>query len=213
MKWKRIPKENSTQPASGKYSDWKHELADEGCHQCVYCALHDATFGERNFHVEHYKPKSIYRFKHLEHIFSNLFYACPVCNIFKGDSWPRAPRKDHSIEAYPNPSKCDYSELFEDPRGSGQIRGRYVASRFHVARLHLNREQLVIERRIFYNRERMKSLDAFFESIKDQLAEQARAGDQSAIRFVLRLLDLYKNMRSLESQLSETPTYTAQQLR
>jgi 5-methylcytosine-specific restriction endonuclease McrA len=123
MNWKRIPKENSPQPSTGKYSDWKHQLAEEGFHQCVYCALHDATFGERNFHVEHYKPKSIYRFKHLEHVFSNLFYACPVCNVFKGDSWPGAPRKDHSVEAYPDPAKCDYSKLFEDAQYSGQIKG------------------------------------------------------------------------------------------
>lgn len=213
MKWKRIPKENSTQPTTGTYSDWKHELAEEGFHQCVYCALHDATFGERNFHVEHYKPKSNYRFKHLEQIFSNLFYACPVCNVFKGDSWPRAPKNDHSMEAYPNPSKCEYSELFDDVKNSGEIRGKYVASRFLITRLHLNREQLVTERRIFYNRERMKSIDSFFESIKEQLAQNAREGDQAAIRFVLRLLELYKNMHSLESTFTETPTYTAQQLR
>src|ERR1051326_8981942 len=161
MKWKRIPKENSTQPATGKYSDWKHELAEEGFHQCVYCALRDATFGERNFHVEHYKPKSNYRFKHLEDIFSNLFYACPVCNVFKGDSWPRAPKKNHSVAAYPNPSKCDYSDLFNVSQRTGQITGRFTASRFLIARLHLNREQLITERRISHTDERMKKLISF----------------------------------------------------
>lgn len=105
---------------TGKYSDWKPILAEEGFHQCVYCALPDATFGERNFHVEHYKPKSRAKFKHLENDIRNLFYACPACNVFKSDSWPRAPKKDHSVEAYPDPSKCDYCELFKLDEASGE---------------------------------------------------------------------------------------------
>lgn len=213
MKWRRIPKETSTQPATGKYSDWKHLLAEEALHQCVYCALHDATFGERNFHVEHYKPKSIYRFKHLEHIFSNLFYACPVCNVFKGDSWPRAPKKDHSVEAYPNPSTCDYSDLFSVSMRTGQITGKFLASRFLITRLHMNREQLVTERRISHNDERMKELQAFFHSIQDKLEEKGNQGDKTAIQFILRLLNLYKDMTSLEIRYRQTPTYTAKQLR
>lgn len=213
MKWKRIPKENSTQPPTGKYSDWKHLLAEEGFHQCVYCALCDATFGERNFHVEHYKPKSNYRFKHLEDIFSNLFYACPVCNVFKGDSWPGAPKKDHSVEAYPNPSKCDYSDLFDEVTRTGQIKGKFVASRFLVARLHLNREQLVTERRIFYNDGRMTKLTIFFDAKKNDLLEKGKQGDQKAFAIISRLLDLYKAMSDLNTKYRQTPTYTAQQLR
>ena len=213
MKWKRIPKESSNQPATGKYSDWKQLLAEEGFHQCVYCALHDATFGERNFHVEHYKPKSIRRFRHLEHIFSNLFYACPICNVFKSDSWPRAPKEDHSVEAYPNPSKCDYSDLFDVVTRTGQIKGKFVASKFLIIRLHLNREQLITERRIFYNDERMRKLIAFFEANHTHLREKATQGDTKAMSFILRLSDLYKEMVTLHLKYRQTPTYSAQQLR
>ena len=59
------PKEKTQQPTKGKYSDWKEILAEEGFNQCVYCAIPDACFGGiRNFHVEHYRPKS--KFKKLE---------------------------------------------------------------------------------------------------------------------------------------------------
>jgi hypothetical protein len=213
MKWKRIPKENTIQPASGKYSDWKHILAEEGFHQCVYCALHDATFGERNFHVEHYKPKSKYKFRHLEHNIKNLFYACPVCNIFKGDSWPRAPKVDHSVEAYPNPSKCDYSDLFDVTVATGEIRGKYTASKFIVVRLHLNREQLITERRIFYNDSRMTELIAYFEAVWKDLLEAGKAGDQKALTYVSRLTELYKEALTLQVKYRQTPTYSGQQLR
>lgn len=213
MKWKRIPKENTIQPASGKYSDWKHILAEEGFHQCVYCALHDATFGERNFHVEHYKPKSKYRFRHLEHNIKNLFYACPVCNIFKGDSWPGAPKLDHSVEAYPNPSKCDYSDLFDVSVATGEIRGKYAASKFIVVRLHLNREQLITERRIFYSDSRMTELISYFESVWKDLLEAGKTGDQKALTYVSRLTELYKEALTLQVKYRQTPTYGGQQLR
>lgn len=213
MKWKRIPKEGSVQPATGKYSEWKHLLAEEGFHQCVYCALRDATFGERNFHVEHYKPKSNRRFKHLEHVFSNLYYACPICNVFKGDSWPRAPKNDHSVEAYPNPSKCDYSDLFDVVTHTGHIKGKFVASRFLIIRLHLNREQLITERRISFNDERMKSLIEFFNRTEKTLWERVEQKDREAMSLLARLTKLYKDMYALHVEYRQTPTYVGQQLR
>lgn len=212
MKWKRIPKEKSSQPTTGKYPDWKPILAKEGFHQCVYCALPDATFGERNFHVEHYKPKSRASFKHLENDIKNLFYACPVCNVFKSDSWPRAPKKDHSVEAFPDPSKCDYCELFELDEPSGEIAGKFLASRFLIIRLHLNRRQLVIERRIYLNDERMISLDAYFESVKKDLLEAIRNGDETALNYFSRLERFYKELCELGRQYRRTPTYTREQL-
>jgi hypothetical protein len=213
MKWRRVPKENTTQPARGVYSDWKHILAEEGFHQCVYCALHDATFGERNFHVEHYKPKSHHRFKHLEHNIKNLFYACPVCNVFKGNSWPRAPKKDHSVEAYPNPSTCDYCELFDLVESSGEIVGKFPASRFLIVRLHLNRKQLIIERRIHYNDNRMNFLDTYFDSVKADLLDGIRGGDETALNYFSRIERLYKDLCALGREYRRTPTYISEQLR
>jgi 5-methylcytosine-specific restriction endonuclease McrA len=213
MKWKRILKENTAQPASGVYSDWKYILAEEGFHQCVYCALHDATFGERNFHVEHYKPKSHPKFKHLEHSIKNLFYACPICNIFKGDSWPRAPRKDHSVEAYPNPSKYDYCDLFDVEESNGEITGKFPASKYLVVRLHLNREQLVTERRIYHNDNRMNILFTYFESVNNKLIDAIKSGDETALAYFSRLQSLYKELCVLEKEYRRTPTYSSEQMR
>lgn len=74
MNWKRIPKENSSQPSTGTYKDWKELLSVEGFHQCVYCSISEAEFGGiRNFHVEHYKPKSLPAFASLVNTYTNLF--------------------------------------------------------------------------------------------------------------------------------------------
>lgn len=45
MNWKRIPKENSSQPSTGTYKDWKELLSVEGFHQCV---LYIVLFLRRN---------------------------------------------------------------------------------------------------------------------------------------------------------------------
>lgn len=213
MRWKRVPKEKASQPTTGKYSDWKPILAEEGFHQCVYCALHDATFGQRNFHVEHYKPKSLSKFKHLENDIKNLFYACPVCNVFKSNSWPRAPKKDHSVEAYPDPSKHDYNDLFDVAESNGEITGKFPASKFLVVRLHLNRKQLVTERRIHYNDFRMESLNAFFDEVKHDLLDTIRNRDETALIYFSRIQKLYKELSALEREYRSTPTYTSEQMR
>ncbi|WP_151999504.1 MULTISPECIES: HNH endonuclease [unclassified Imperialibacter] len=149
MKWFRIPKESTTPPTSGSYQDWKPQLADEGRFQCVYCAIHENNFGgTRNFHVEHYRPKSIARFRHLIDDFNNLYYACSICNCFKGNDWPNDPPSNPSIPLvyYPEPSKMDYNKLFV-VREDWIINGQSVAAKYLVEKLYLNRPQLILERR------------------------------------------------------------------
>src|SRR5688500_18636223 len=107
----RIPKEKTPPPESGTYQDWKALLADEGAHQCVYCAITEASFGGiRNFHVEHFRPKSL--FQDLVNAFKNLFYACAICNVFKGDDWKEPCGEQHHM-GYLDPSVVDYSDILD----------------------------------------------------------------------------------------------------
>jgi 5-methylcytosine-specific restriction endonuclease McrA len=104
MNWKLITKDAKNQPVSGVYSDWKELVAQECFYQCVYCAIHEAQFGGiDHYHIDHYRPKSIAEFKHLENNIGNLFYACPICNRFKSNDWPGEP--DLNTPTYPDPSK------------------------------------------------------------------------------------------------------------
>ncbi len=169
MKWRRIPKEQATQPSSGDYSDWKQIIADEGFHQCVYCAIHDANFGGvRNFHVEHYRPKSITRFAILKNDINNLYYSCPICNTFKSNDWPSDDIANLSTHCYPDPSQVDYCDIFELIEINGIITGKYAASKYMVEKMYLNRPQLIMERRINYLRMQEKSIrNHINELIKD----------------------------------------------
>lgn len=151
MKWFIIPKDTYPKPATGKYyHDWKEHLSKEGQEQCVYCAIQLSIFGGlRNFHVEHYRPKSIERFKHLEHDYANLFFACSICNGFKGADWRAEPDEKFENSSYPDPSKIDYSQFLKMDSDfklySDHFTGKYV-----IEKLYLNRPQLILERKSYY---------------------------------------------------------------
>ena len=64
MNWIIIVKDPERLPRRGNYrnQEWKQQLAEKGHNQCVYCAIHENIMGGiRNFHVEHYRPKSIFK--------------------------------------------------------------------------------------------------------------------------------------------------------
>lgn len=169
MKWRKIDKSRSEPPTAGTYKDWKPQLATEGEHRCVYCSIHDNRWGgERIFHVEHYRPKS--KFKELINSYANLFYACPVCNVFKSDSWFDAAAGDWTICHYPDPAEFDYGEFFivEDTK---RLTGVNAVGKFLIERLHLNRKHLVIERGKEIAEDKLASLHAEIEKMLDQFSE------------------------------------------
>lgn len=201
MKWIKIEKDPKRQPATGKYNDWKQLLAIEGANQCVYCAIHENSMGGiRNFHVEHYRPKSIFTDK--ENDYCNLFYACPICNTFKSNDWPNEPIDDNSIASYPNPSDVDYNTLFDVDIRKGLIEGRNIAAKYIQEKIFLNRPQLITERRIHF------ILSSGLEEIEEtrQLLEKIENdGDYRALS--KSFMVLWMDFTKLLQQLREIPHY------
>lgn len=147
MNWRLIIKDPSKQPKTGTYSDWKEQIAEECFNQCIYCSINESQFGGiDHYHIEHYKPKSIKRFKSLENDLLNLFYSCPICNRFKSDDWPNDATSLDLI-CYPDPSKYDYSKLFIIDSKTYKISSNYISGNYIAHRLFLNRAQLIYERR------------------------------------------------------------------
>jgi hypothetical protein len=181
MRW-RQPKANRQQPLEGSYSDWKEQIANDCWEQCVYCAIHESRYGGLdNFHVEHYKPKSLPQFENLINAIANLFFACAICNRFKGNDWPGDPVEDHSISAYPDPASCDYNSLFVW-QTNFLLRGRYQASRYILERLYLNRPQLILERRMFALAQKLSDFQEFAAQASVVLEE--RADDKQAVNLL-----------------------------
>lgn len=148
MKWTLINKSETERPISvADYGDYKPYLRREAAEKCVYCAISENPIGGYDhFHVEHFRPKSLSQFNHLLKEYENLFYACAICNRFKSNDWPNDPVIDHSIISYPDPKNVDYNTLFFCEE-NGILKGSYIASRYMVEKLNLNRPQLINERR------------------------------------------------------------------
>lgn len=209
MRWKRIPKENTTQPDGGNYREWKELLAEEGFHQCVYCAIHEACFGGiRNFHVEHYRPKS--KFMELETDIKNLFYACAICNVFKSNDWPEDPCEDFSNPSYPDPSQVDYNDLFSVNDSMGVVEGKYIASKYIVEKLYLNRPQLIVERRIAHV---FRQLDGYCAFFRRKLSILTKINRVESKKFVERLATLVLNICTLQGELLKLRPYEEADIR
>lgn len=165
MKWTLIQK--GATPTKGTYKDWKELLAKEAAFQCVYCCIPEHKFGgTRNFHVEHFRPKS--SFPLLENDYANLFYACGICNTFKGDDWPAEPKaNDYSFAAYHDPSKLNYSNLLKVDE-NGKVESTKFAGRYLIERTFLNRPQMITVRRmasyVRLLREAKELVDALYKS-------------------------------------------------
>jgi len=210
MEWKRIPKEKSVQPKKGIYSDWKPLLAEEGFHQCVYCAIEEALFGgTRNFHVEHYKPKSKPEYKNLTNDIKNLFYACAICNTFKGADWPAEPESNFSNPSYPYPGSVCYEELFARQE-SGAIQGKYTAAIYMIEKLYLNRPQLLLERRIAKAFSRLGDLQVFFAKVIPILKKK---NGPNSNEYLGQIVSCYSDIISLMLKLKELPPYKEEDIR
>lgn len=207
MKWIKITKNHLKQPKKGSYHDWKEEIAEEGFHQCVYCAIHENLMGGvRNFHVEHYRPQS--RFADKKNDYMNLFYSCPICNTFKSDDWPNEPIIDHSLPSYPNPSEVDYNSLFTSGTGLGFIEGINVAAKYIQEKLFLNRAQLVIQRRIGHLLEKASKERDLIHSLLKEIPDDAEYRKYSDI-----FTDLFVQLDKLKCKLSEIPQYKMQDIK
>ena len=72
--------------------------------------------GERNFELDHFKPKS--KCKELIAEYTNIYYACHVCNSSsrKSDHWPSKELQSKGYR-FVNSCKETFSEHFVDENG------------------------------------------------------------------------------------------------
>lgn len=131
-------------PRFNNYKQYKPYLREDFTYTCVYCTIHENELGgPRIFGVEHFRPKdnpTRPEFKELETVYTNLLYACGVCNSFKKEDWPC---DDPIVEGkgYIDPCDHDYDEHFVQTADC-QIEGLSPVATYMIERLHLNRRQL-----------------------------------------------------------------------
>ncbi len=205
MRWRQVDRTRAQAPTKGTWVDWKPIVREQCWRRCVYCAIPEGRFGgERNFHVEHYRPKDLTRFEHLINSIFNLFYACSVCNSFKRDDWPADPAHDHSVAAYPDPSASDFNLLFET--SEYRLSSKTVAGRYMCNRLALNRWQLIMERREAHLVDRISSLEAFANPIIDA-ALKGKTLSRRARKILVQIRGVLAEVGAMRDQLREASPY------
>lgn len=206
MRWKIVQKIPGFQPTEGKYSDWKVFLSEEAEHQCVYCSIHESSMGGiRNFHVEHYRPKS--KFQDLTNTYLNLFYACPICNTFKSDDWPNEPPLDNGFSTiyYPDPSKLDYGQLFNVDTATGLISGNNVTGLYIEQKLYLNRPQLITDRKLLISINRSSVILNQSEDLLRELKKHTQS--QGVIELLIELCTCLTDIIKIKDKITTSIPY------
>ncbi|MEM7574174.1 MAG: HNH endonuclease [Bacteroidota bacterium] len=202
MRWTNIIKHRSNCPEGLNYSECKPYLRLESNSKCVYCAMHENQVGGFDyFHVEHFRPKSNPRFRDLTHNYYNLYYSCPICNRFKGASWPNDPVVGNSIPSFIDPSKNDYNHIF-NVDDNGLLSGKTVAAKYMIEKINLNRPQLIIARKIDSLNKKMEEV---IDKVFVQLSRCLISKDDEVIEYGKQLLESFHSLldsKKLYSSLS-----------
>jgi uncharacterized protein (TIGR02646 family) len=189
-----IRKENP--PQLTHYQGYKTYLRRDFDYSCVYCTIHENEFGGfRSFHVEHFRPKGLPRFAHLIVTYSNLMYACCVCNSFKGNDWPTNSDEaigKHDGKGYLDPCEYDYYEHFTVSTDF-HIQGLSTTAQYMVERLHLDRKQLQkIRRHRSVEPRHYENIKYLYENTlrkqKDYLSTKSASQDKEQLEKDLALL-------------------------
>jgi hypothetical protein len=120
--------ERGTDPGPfAKYRSYKPHLQREFRRKCVYCRISDGLKGDEGFGVDHYLPKS--KFPELTVAWANLFYACNVCNTWKGEAVSTPER------FLPNPCEHQMSAHLQYGKANVEtytLHGEWLAELLHL---------------------------------------------------------------------------------
>jgi hypothetical protein len=146
--------------------------------RCGYCGVSEAESGGE-LNIDHFRPLAQGGTVSL----SNLVYACSTCNRFKGDYWPAAEAGSEAMLLHPGQNDLA-THVAQMP--DGRLRGLTPRGWFHIQRLRLNREQLVLQRQ---RRDEERQLRQMLE---DSLHAQAdlRAYSRRLERDITALMEL-----------------------
>lgn len=181
-------------PQYGDYRRYKPYLRIDFRYRCCYCSIHESNWGsQRHFAVEHFRPKS--KFPGLETQYSNLYYACDVCNGYKGEKWPNAADEALGYRFF---DACnDLSTLHLRDNSFGELKPLSPCGAYSIASIRLNRATLITMRK--QRRQLAKKFRELLRLKRSFEAELSRAHPSTAV--VIRLL-----IKAYQEQLASVRT-------
>lgn len=181
-------REKSPERTCGKkfknYSSYRKYLIKDFNGRCGYCdRSHDLS--NSSFHIDHFAPKR--HFPALENEYSNLIYACPICNLAKKDNWistvnPK-PSNDGKI-GFIDPCEIGYDENFKRGK-NGKIIPQTQVAEYMLTELKM----YLRDHEICWTMERLKKLiynRDYTTLSKEELQSQLKLRDIA--------LDLYEEI-------------------
>lgn len=143
----------SAVPPGKGYREYRQFLRHDFLFSCGYCAITEAEATAVRLTIDHYEPSSLRR--DLEHVYSNLIYACDPCNMYKGDVCPPPAARAQGLRFF-KPDEDVFAEHF---KLSGiRLESKTKTGEFSIERLELNRQAL---RRLRELRMRLTDCDKF----------------------------------------------------
>ncbi|HLW85691.1 MAG TPA: hypothetical protein VKR60_10795 [Candidatus Sulfotelmatobacter sp.] len=130
----------ATPPQYADYRSYKRFLRIDFRWRCCYCTIHEQNWGnDGHFAVEHFRPKE--KFSELKTTYTNLYYACNLCNSYKWDKWP----SDGDLAAGRRffDACSDFSSDHFVDEGFGTLRGLTPCGEYTWKSVRLNRPDLI----------------------------------------------------------------------
>lgn len=127
-----------------RHTDYKPFLRPLFRCRCAYCLTPDSRLGgEDGMTVDHFRPQA--KSPDLRHAWTNLYYACGICNSHYKKDYPR-PDEERSGKRFVDPcaeDPDDHFRLTRDPECGDYCRVRPISeiARYTVFRLQLNRRK------------------------------------------------------------------------
>lgn len=174
------------------YGTYKPHLQRLFRDRCAYCLSHEDLMGRFDaMEVDHFRPKGRPEFAHLEREWANLYYCCRRCNQHKWNKWPSPAEQARDLR-FVDPCEedpDDHFRLTRDARGNEAcwITGETPAGRYSIAKIRLNRRQLIDIRRDITRDERAarKQLD-LVDGLLSSLGARARSSSDIVMLEELR---------------------------
>jgi len=119
------------------YSEYKQPLRKDFIYTCSYCTLSEFEAEAIGFTIDHYEPRQAR--PELENEYSNLMYACAVCNQRKSDRTPPMEARNDGFR-YFRPDSDLYTDHFEE--SGKRLKYKTPCGDFTIDTVDLNRMQL-----------------------------------------------------------------------
>lgn len=194
-------------PHYRKYSQYREEIRQDCKGRCVYCDVHENELGGADqMTIDHFRPKSIDEFKHLQHEPTNLVWACRICNENKQSKWPAIGTSQTYVkdQGFIDPFIEDRN-LFFDVTITGEFVALANPARWMIARLRLNRSNVQrIRRKRIESYKLCENASIYCLQIESQYKAKAIivADDPAAQAIVEELAAILEETRALIVQLA-----------